>query len=182
MFIKHYQWHNWAVAGFSVVALFFVARIPVKNDVACPVREEVKIIRGSSMYPLLKSGDEVHAVFGYYECHSIRRGEVVLLTASGRKNLLIKMVRAIPGDTFSLSSTPQGSEPLVNGEKLLTVSGASYLFRGEAEKILSLYERDYHGVIPPNAYLVLGEMVNGSFDSSHFGLISKKEIVARVER
>jgi type IV secretory pathway protease TraF len=47
--------------------------------------------------------------------------------------------------------------------------------------MLSLYEKDYKGVIPENAYLLLGNLIFGSLDSTHFGLIDKSGIVAKVE-
>jgi len=47
--------------------------------------------------------------------------------------------------------------------------------------MLSLYERDYKGVIPENAYLLLGNRASGSVDSTTFGLVDKSGIVAKVE-
>jgi len=46
--------------------------------------------------------------------------------------------------------------------------------------MLSLYERDYKGVIPKNAYLILGNLVEGSLDSSRFGLVGKSDFLGKV--
>jgi type IV secretory pathway protease TraF len=47
--------------------------------------------------------------------------------------------------------------------------------------MLSLYEKDYKGVIPKNAYLLLGNRISGSVDSTTFGLVEKSDIIAKVE-
>ena len=45
--------------------------------------------------------------------------------------------------------------------------------------MLALYVRDYHGVIPDGTMLVMGEAPTGTLDSSHFGLVEVKAVVAR---
>jgi hypothetical protein len=47
-------------------------------------------------------------------------------------------------------------------------------------RLLSLYEKDYKGIIPEDAYLILGNLPQGSLDSSHFGLVGKKDILGKV--
>jgi type IV secretory pathway protease TraF len=47
-------------------------------------------------------------------------------------------------------------------------------------RVLSLYEKDYKGIIPEDAYLILGNLPQGSLDSSHFGLVGKKDILGKV--
>jgi len=47
--------------------------------------------------------------------------------------------------------------------------------------MLSLYEKDYHGVIPENTYLLLGEVTSGSLDSTRFGLIDKSSVLGKIE-
>jgi type IV secretory pathway protease TraF len=47
--------------------------------------------------------------------------------------------------------------------------------------MLSLYERDYKGIIPENAYLLLGNNISNSIDSTVFGLVDKSGIIAKVE-
>ncbi|MFA5442008.1 MAG: S26 family signal peptidase [Candidatus Paceibacterota bacterium] len=70
---------------------------------------------------------------------------------------------------------------IVNNKIVKNSEGKPYLISGNAYKMLSLYEKDYKGVIPENAYLLLGNLIFGSLDSTHFGLIDKSGIVAKVE-
>ena len=74
-----------------------------------------------------------------------------------------------------------GWQILVNGKVLKNSEGKAYLLNEQRKKILSLYEKDYNGVIPENAYLVLGNLPEGSMDSTRFGLIGKSSIIAKVE-
>ena len=47
--------------------------------------------------------------------------------------------------------------------------------------MLSLYEENYKGVIPENAYLILGNLSGGSLDITHFGFVNKKDILGKVK-
>jgi type IV secretory pathway protease TraF len=48
--------------------------------------------------------------------------------------------------------------------------------------MLSLYEKDYKGIIPQNTYLILGDQPSGSVDSSVFGLVDKSDILGKAEK
>jgi len=55
-----------------------------------------------------------------------------------------------------------------------------YCLSEQSHKMLALYENDYKGVIPGDSYLILGNLPEGSLDSSRFGLISKLDISGKV--
>jgi type IV secretory pathway protease TraF len=55
-----------------------------------------------------------------------------------------------------------------------------YILDERGYRVLSLYEKDYKGIIPEDAYLILGNLPQGSLDSSHFGLVGKKDILGKV--
>jgi len=147
----------------------------------CLIKTEEMTVRGDSLAPFIKSGQTVQALFGYYNCHKIKRGDVVLFKYAGDKNLLIKMVKGIPGDKFELRKTEGGWNIIVNNQIVKNAEGKPYLIFGNAYKMLSLYERDYKGIIPENAYLLLGNKVSGSVDSTTFGLVDKSGIRAKVK-
>ena len=46
--------------------------------------------------------------------------------------------------------------------------------------MISLYIKDYKGIIPPDTYLILGDNPFGTYDSTRFGLIDKSNIVGKV--
>lgn len=148
-----------------------------QENTQCPIQEKRVTVRGTSMYPAIKPGDEVTALFGYYNCHSIERGDVVLYDYYGDENLLIKFVKAIPGDAWSLKETSGDYEIVVNDSVLINAEGEPYLISDY--KMLKLYATEYP-IVPNDTYLILGDETNGSLDSTHFGLISAGEIKAKV--
>lgn len=154
--------------------------VPVENRQSSTKGEEV-IVRGNSMSPLLKDGDKVKIRYGYYGNHAVQRGDIVVCRLSFRRDPVIKIVRAVPGDRFGLEKTEGGIRLLVNGTIVRNSEGLPYVFSGRRERMLMLYERDYHGVIPPNAYLLLGDIPEGSLDSSSIGLVGLEAIIGKAK-
>ena len=46
--------------------------------------------------------------------------------------------------------------------------------------MIDLYVQEFHGRIPPDMYLVMGEDPHGTIDSSRFGLIERAQILGKV--
>jgi signal peptidase I len=155
--------------------------LPNNKFKECPVRVNQRIVRGNSLEPLIKNGETVKILFGYYRCHEIKRGDVVVYSYAGNKNQLIKIVKSLPGDKFNLQKTEGGWHILINGETLKNSENNPYLLDESRQRILSLYERDYKGIMPENTYLILGNLTEGTFDSTHFGLVYKSDILGKVE-
>jgi len=146
-------------------------------------RAETAEVRGSSMSPLLKDGDVVKVDYGFYDAREVRRGDLVVCRLASRKDPIIKLVRAVPGDRFGLKELPDGvSLLLVNGAVLENSAGRPYEFTGRRKRMLGVYARDYGGVIPPGSYLLLGDAAEGSLDSGRFGLAAREVIVGKAAR
>jgi len=152
------------------------------NHSSCPIQTKKEIVRGSSMEPIIKSGEEITALYGYYDCHSIKRNELVLVKYAGHKDPLLKIVKAIPGDEWELNENKEKNtfEIIVNSQPLKNSQGEIYQIPTSKIQVLQLYQRDYP-VIPENTYLVMGNLVAGSTDATKFGLIDKSSILAKVE-
>ena len=147
----------------------------------CLVTAEERIVRGTSFSPFIEPGQTIKVLFNYYDCHKIERGDVVLFNYAGNKNPLIKIVKGIPGDKFELRKSGAGWHILINNQVVKNSKDEPYFISGNRYKMLSLYEKDYKGVIPENAYLLLSERVAGSVDSTTFGLVDKGGIIAKVD-
>lgn len=147
----------------------------------CPIFVKKVTVNGLSMYPFLIPKEEIDAIYGYYNCHDVLRNDIVLYKYSGNSNLLIKFIKAIPGDRWKLKKTDNGYEIVVNDNSLLNSEGNTYLISEGSIKMLELYVKDYP-IIPKDTYLLLGDKTNGSLDSTSFGLVGKKDIMAKVER
>jgi signal peptidase I len=158
--------------------------VPAQNKESssqdCSVEKEIMIVQGSSLFPLIDSGQEVEVFFGHYDCYEIERGDVVLVNYAGNENFLIKIVRGLPGDKFELVKKSSGWNIFINGKVLRNSKGEDYLINSREYQMLSLYEKDYENMIPEGTYLILGNKISGSVDSTQFGLVSKENLVAKV--
>ncbi|MBU2579247.1 signal peptidase I [Patescibacteria group bacterium] len=145
-------------------------------------QEEIKIVRGNSLEPLVLAGAEIKVLPDYYKYQEIKRDDLALYHYAGNDVPLLKIVKAIPQDTFKLVAKDNNNNyNLFINDKIATNSqGLAYVFNEKQFKMLSLYKRDYNGIIPQNTYLLLGDQVNGSFDSSAFGLVDKSDILGKA--
>lgn len=69
---------------------------------------------------------------------------------------------------------------VVEGEIVLNSQEKAYLFSGKRAKMLRLYMDDYKGRLPPDTFLVLGDNMNGTIDSSTFGLVHINDVIGVV--
>ena len=150
------------------------------DEPGCPFKTEERIVRGNSLDPIIQDGDTVKIAFGYYDCNEIKRDDIVLYDYAGYSNPLIKIIKGLAGDSFKLVRKDGGWNILINDEIVKNSDGQEYVLDERGYKMLSLYEKDYKGVIPENAYLLLGNIPSGSLDATHFGLIDKSGILAKV--
>lgn len=140
-----------------------------------------EIVRGTSMAPLLKPNQEIIALYGYYKKCPVKRGDIVLYQHPGRQEPIVKFVKSVPGDVFALREDPGagGWHLYINGKLVRNSEGVPYLFSKQRVAVLKLYEK-HHNPLPENTYLLLGNRVAGSLDSTLFGLVDKNSILAKV--
>jgi len=171
-------------AGFLISFISRIDRFALLKK-ECQVTVEKRIVRGNSLAPLIKEGQEIKAFFGYYKCNEVKRGDVVLYSYAGNEVPLIKIVKGIPGDSFKLKEVEEVEQDkwqiLINGEVLKNSEGIPYVVSGKRYEMLSIYERSYKSKIPEDAYLLLGDLPSGTTDSTRFGLIGKQDIPGKVE-
>jgi signal peptidase I len=156
--------------------------LPICYCEEADIRVEEKIVRGKSLSPLIEHNDKVRVLFNCYKENEIKRGDIVACNFSGNEALLIKIVKAVPGDTFHISKNENKYWHLFINNKICRNSeDKPYLIDEQGAKMILLYEKGCNGVIPQNAYLILGNLVYGSRDSTRFGLVSRDDIIAKVE-
>ena len=148
----------------------------------CGIIIEEKLVRGVSLSPLIKPNDRVRILFNYYKENEIKRGDVVAYNVSSNEVPIIKIIKDIPDDKFYLRKTAGSIYHLViNNEVCVNSEDTPYLIDEQGAKMLSLYEKDCNGIVPENVYLLLGNLIYGSLDSTRFGLVSKDDILGKVE-
>ncbi len=197
---------KWLFAGVTAIFVLIIAGVLVcnspagfleslfpgaenKNEVVqmnqsssnCEIEEKQLKVRGDSLSGFIEDGTEMKVLMGYYACNSVERGDIALYSYSIDKTPLIKIVKGIPGDKFQLKKTSASCwNILINGEISKNFQNEPYCFNEGGYKMLSLYEKDYGGVIPADAYLIFGNLVSGSMDSSRFGLIGKNDLLGKA--
>jgi signal peptidase I len=169
----------------AILIICFITGISIHTSLFSTAAEEILseetvFIRGNSLMPLLKAEDEVKIWRGYYQSHPVKKGDLVLVDYTGRKNALIKLVKGIAGDRLDLQKADDGKRwyILINGKILKNSEGRNYILTGKRYKKLSLHEGD----IPKDSYLVLGNVPTGSLDATRFGLVERSQIIAKVEK
>lgn len=149
---------------------------------SCVSNKKTENVRGGSLSGIVEDGESVKVWEGYYNCHPVRRNDIVLYKYADKPAPLIKIVKAVPGDNFRLEQVGNGWRIRLNGERLANSEGEPYRLADAQMRVLALYEKDYQGVIPEGAYLLMGNLANGSNDSTRFGLVSKNDLVGKMVR
>lgn len=127
--------------------------------------------RGSSMTPVLEPGENVTVLRGYYRCHNVSVGDIVLYNWTGNPVPVVKFVEAVPSDSLTFD----GCRVVRNDELVRNAEGTSYCFDGDRKQMLQLYTG---GNI--SGYLLLGNDPNGSLDSTRFGVVEGGRIVGKI--
>ncbi len=171
------------MASFLLPLLAALLGIGVLPPPSCPIEYETKIVTGNSLEGIFNDGEKVQAMFGYYACHPIQRGDIIIYDAPGKQHSFIKIIHAVPDDSFALEQTKSGDYSIrVNGRILKTSTNQPYHLTAQKSRLLAGYADYYENRIPQYSYLILGNLPGGSIDSTQFGLIKAERIIARVMR
>jgi signal peptidase I len=170
-----------ALAAVPASVFFFSENIPDEAPPGdCSYLAKKETVRGNSLSGLIENGAEIFLHYGYFDCKEIKKGDVVAYSYAGNEVPLAKIVKGVPGDRFAFKENNGKWNLLINGEPAKNSKGEEYGFGESARKMLSLYEKDYGGTIPSGAYLLLGNLTEGTLDSTHFGLVSGNDILGAI--
>jgi signal peptidase I len=134
------------------------------------------VVKGDSMAGIVEAGTKVKLRKGYYDCHEVKRNDIVSYRY-GKDELLIKRVVALPGDVWRIEKKENGLFVLyINQVEQRNANNVLYQFREPQAKVFGLYKSP----IPANTYIILGNQPGGTLDSSRFGLVDKGKLVGRV--
>lgn len=154
---------------------------PRINYSDCITKTELLEVRGGSLAPLINQGEIIKLLHKYYNCRPLKREDIIAYNYAGNNAPLIKIVKGIEGDKFQLKKSVTGCWNILINDKILKNSQKMpYCINEQGYRMLSLYEKDYSGFIPKDAYLILGNQPDGSLDSTRFGLVSRKDLLGKV--
>lgn len=169
--------------AFGVLVYFDISIFQLESvEKKCITKIEEKVVRGSSLSPLIESDERVEVLFGFYDCNEVKLNDIVLYGHPGYEEPLIKIVKGISGDNFRLEENEEGWNILIDGNIVQNSEDIPYLINEKRANMLKLYEKDYKGIIPDNTFLLLGNVPSGSMDSTRFGLVDKVEFLGKVIR
>ncbi len=146
----------------------------------CVTKTSNEVIEGASLSGVIESGQRITVAEGYYGCRPVERGDIVVYFDPGLRQKIAKIVKAVEGDVFALALAEGGAKIMINNEAARTSDGIVYRLSDASYRLLSLYERDYGGVMPTGSVLLLGNLAVGTRDSSAFGLVSQSDLVGKV--
>jgi hypothetical protein len=72
------------------------------TNVSCNIKEQNATVEGFSLDPIVKNGQKIKILFGFYRCNDIKRDDIVVYDYKYHKIPLIKVVKALPNDKFSI--------------------------------------------------------------------------------
>ena len=172
---------KWILRGGIFTLVIIVGAFLAHGSSSCVIKSTRAIVNGDSLQGDIENGSEVTVKNGYYKCNEVRRGDFVAYSMYGRKWPLVKVIRAIPGDTFSIVKNSNDLfQIIVAGEALRNASGELYALDDSHAKVLMLAERTNKGVVPAGTYIMLGDIVSGSLDSTKLGLIPMSKLIGKV--
>lgn len=157
---------------------YFLLVISVLCGFSCHSWGKEMSVAGNSLTPIFASGQIVEVV----KPIDIFRGNIVIFNYAGNRNPIIKIIKAIPGDMVGLvKGEGSGWNIHINNALLRNSEGLPYRINERAHRLLSLYISEFGGKIPKGTYLILGNLPEGTMDSTVFGFINGADIVGKVK-
>jgi len=177
------------ILSLLILALAFLnlttwvkSKKPENNSVGSGQKIDFPEVRGDSLFPLIKPGQTIKLVHDYYDNRPAERGDIIAYNYAGDTAPIIKIVKAIPGDKWHLEkgNSQDGYRIIINDQPIKNSEGEFYLIPEAKIKMLEIYVQGYP-IIPENTYLILGNQTAGTLDATQFGLISKSDILGKIE-
>ena len=147
-------------------------------NTTCIIYREMEV-RGNSMEPMFKNGDNLTLMQGYYDCNPVLRGDIIAFNDTSRDTPIIKRVMVFDNDSIEFVQYDNYSSlMMVNGLALANSQDKPYKFsERQKSKMLVFIKNDS---LIANSYLIFGD--NGGKDSRSFGAVGKNGFIGKFEK
>lgn len=167
-----------ALLVIGVTISYFLTFNKSSTDNSCKPDIKQVIISGDSLEPLYRDGDKVKLDMNFEKCKgktALLRNDIVVFKETEDSDPIIKIIMGLPKDEIEIKD----EKIYINDSILRNPVGEEYKLSYAEIKLLSLYAKDYKGLIPDGAYLVMGSKL-GSAGSNTLGLVGLKRLVGVV--
>lgn len=158
-------------------------KFPKNTKGACPGPTEEFVMNDVYMKGIIELGQKVKVETNYYACHPIQNGDIVMYYQNPEGEPIVKIVRAVPGDSFELTKDIKYKawNIKINGDYLMdSVEKRKYFFGAATPPTLSLYVKARDGVLRDEEVLLFSSWAPGDQDSGIFGIYKVGDLVGRV--
>ena len=161
----------------SAAAIAFLVLLRSLPPAAHACETHAHHVEGNSMAPEIPDRATVTVRQGIADCFvPLHHGDIIMFRSDSFKIPLIKAVRGLPGDKFDVKD----GQIIINGDPATNSAGQPYQLSPPRAAMIELYAHDFHGIIPPDLFLVMGENPAGTTDSSRFGLVPLVDVIGKV--
>jgi signal peptidase I len=153
-----------------------------KNTInnSCITKDIYLRVSGKSLSPVVQEGEKLRTLFGFYDCNIIQTGDFVLYRF-GKKISYVKFIVGKYNDRFNLIKNQNGKYNITINNKVLTnLNNIAYELSERKTKMLRLDLKQTGGIIPRGKFFIMGNLVEGTYDSTHYGLVNRSGILAKV--
>lgn len=137
---------------------------------------ETVVVRGSSMAPCFNHGDKLK-VKDFDSKHKLQHGDFIVFNYKNKS--LLKKVVALPNDKFEIISNNGCHRLMVNSTEQKNSERKEYCF---SSSMLKVFADSYKNIVPKDHFIALGDQVQGSEDSSLYGLLQIESISKVVKQ
>lgn len=135
-------------------------------------------IRGTSMEPTLKDGEQVLVDAAYYKSHRLERGDIIAFKLKTQEKPFVKRAIALPGDKLEFG---KDGNIYINGGILEEpyLLDKNFHFDSSKLKVLSIPLSQTNNTVPQGTVMVFGDNRRNSFDSENYGFVPTEYIIGK---
>jgi signal peptidase I len=123
-------------------------------------------IQTDELQGVLNQGSAVTIIENYHSQNVPQRNEIIAFNHA-REGTVFKIIKGIPGDSFRV----ENNRIYINNQVVTNSQGVQQVVSDRAQILLRLYQRDYNGIIPTNAYFIVGNLPERDTGSLRYGLV-----------